>query len=214
MKLIHADCLEVMKEMPDNSVDCVVTDPPYGIGEAAGKNKTRGERVPATDYGVLDWDNAPPNQDYFDELIRVSKNQVIFGGNFFDLPPSPCWIVWDKDNGACDFADCELAWTSFKTAVRLFKYKWHGMLQGNMAHKEKRVHPTQKPLPVMEWIIRNFTQEGETILDPFMGSGTTGVACAKLGREFMGIELHEPYYEIAKKRISEWQGQQRLEASR
>ena len=211
MKLILGDCIDTLKAMPDKSVDCVITDPPYGIGEADGKNKTRGCIASATDYGVLSWDDAPPSPEYFSEMIRVSRNQIIFGGNYFSLPPSSCWIVWDKLNGASDFADCELAWTSFKSAVRIFRYRWQGMLQGDMAHKEKRFHPTQKPLPVMEWIIQKYTKKGETIFDPFMGSGTTGMAALKNGRDFIGIEKEPDYFKIAEARIAKWQNQAHLD---
>ena len=199
--LILGDCLEKMREIPDGSVDCVITDPPYGIGEAAGKNKSRSNCAAAKDYGNADWDDAPPTQEYFDEIMRISKNQIIFGGNYFVLPPTPCWIVWDKNNGENDFADCELAWTSFKTAVRKIKYTWNGMIQEDMKHKEFRVHPTQKPVGVMKWCLERYSEEGQTICDPFMGSGTTGVACVQTGRNFIGIEKDEGYFEIAKKRI-------------
>ena len=147
-------------------------------------------------------DSAPPTKEYFDELSRVSKNQIIFGGNYFadNLPASPCWIIWDKDNSG-DFADAELAWTSFDSAVRIFKWRWNGLLQEDMAHKEKREHPTQKPLPLMMWCIEKYSKPGMTILDPFMGSGTTCVACKKLDRNYIGIEKEPAYVEIAKKRL-------------
>jgi DNA modification methylase len=208
-RIYCGDCLDLMKEMPDKSVDLVLTDPPYGIGEAAGKNKNRGgpvfgkkqNFVDAVDYGNLEWDNAPPSEEYFNEMFRISKNQIIFGGNFFDFPPSSCWIVWDKDNGDNDFADCELAWTSFKSAVRKFTWRWNGLLQEDMAHKEKREHPTQKPLPLMEWCLQKYSESGDLILNPFLGSGTTAVACKKLGRNFIGIEKEPAYVGIALKRL-------------
>ena len=209
IKLIQGDCLEYLKSLDDNSIDVVVTDPPYGIGEAAGKNKSRGKLAISQDYGNKDWDDKRPSNEIFKEMLRVSKNQVIFGGNYFSdlLPPSSCWLVWDKVNGKSDFADCELAWTSYKTAVRYFKYRWSGMLQGNMSKKEKRVHPTQKPLPLMEWVIKNYTKEGDKILDPFMGSGTTGVACVNFNREFIGVEKEEQFFSAAQKRISSAEAQ-------
>jgi len=207
IKLIQGDCLDYMKTLEDNSIDVVVTDPPYGIGEAAGKNKSRGTKLfPSKDFGSNDWDNQRPSIEIFNEILRVSKNQVIFGGNYFAdlLLPSSCWLVWDKNNGSTDFADCELAWTSFKTAVRYFKYTWNGFMQGNISNKknnEKRVHPTQKPLPLMEWVIKNYTKESDTILDPFMGSGTTGVACMNFNRKFIGIEKEEQFFQVATDRI-------------
>jgi site-specific DNA-methyltransferase (adenine-specific) len=204
--IIQGDCLEVMKGFADKSFDLVLTDPPYGIGEAAGKNKSRGLLAISKDYGNEAWDNQIPSREYFDEMRRVSKNQIIFGGNYFVeyLENSPCWIVWDKDNGATNFADCELAWTSFKTAVRRFKFRWQGMLQENMGkHKEIRQHPTQKPVELFKWLIEKYTTEGDTILDPFMGSGTTLVAAKYLGRNATGIEISEKYCEIARSRLSQ-----------
>jgi site-specific DNA-methyltransferase (adenine-specific) len=193
-----------MKDIPDKSIDLVLTDPPYGIGETNKKNSSRGCLAKTTDFGEYSWDSNRPDKKYFDEIIRVSKNQIIFGGNYFIdfLHPSNCWIVWDKDNGATDFADCELAWTSFGSAVRKIKWKWQGMLQQAGVKKEKRVHPTQKPVGVMAWILEHYSKEGETILDPFMGSGTTGVACKKLNRDFIGIELDADYFKIASDRIA------------
>lgn len=209
IELYQGDCIEFMRNYQDNHFDCVVTDPNYGIGEADGKNKSRSKIAISKDYGNKDWDNKRPSPEYFKEILRVSKNQIIFGGNYFAdlLPASSCWIVWDKENGKTDFADCELAWTSFKTAVRLFRYRWQGMLQGNMGRKEERIHPTQKPLPLMEWIIANYTKEDEIVLDPFMGSGTTGEACIRFNRKFIGIEKEKDYFDLASKRLEDAQNQ-------
>ena len=195
-----------MKEIPDKSIDLVLTDPPYGLG-AADKNFIRYKKqtgrslcVSGIKYIPDTWD-VLPSQDYFDEIINVSKNQIIFGGNFFNLPPSPCWIVWDKDNGKNKYADCELAWTSFRSAVRKIRFKWHGMFQEDMTHKEERVHPTQKPVKLIEWCLLNYSKPGDLILDPFLGSGTTAVACKRTGRNFIGIEKEPKYVEIALKRL-------------
>jgi len=204
MKLILGDCLEEMKKMPDKSVDLVLTDPPYGIGIAKLGTVGGNNLAQATDYGEQEWDNIIPSKEVFTEMFRISKNQIIFGGNYFVeyLFNSPCWIVWDKNNTG-NFADCELVWTSFKTAVRKIKYTWNGMIQGNMKEKEKRYHPTQKPQPVMSWILRNYSEGNQIILDPFMGSGTTGLACKELGREFIGIEISPEYFKIAENRINQ-----------
>jgi DNA modification methylase len=214
--IICGDCLPYLQEMESKSIDLVLTDPPYGIGEAAGKNDSRSKAfgsksfgpknsrkriVPANNYGNATWDNKTPSKEVFDELFRVSKNQIIFGGNFFGLPASPCWIVWDKDNSG-DFADCELAWTSFPTAVRKFKYRWNGMLQEDMKHKEKRYHPTQKPVKLFMQILEKYSKPGDLVLDPFLGSGTTAIACKKLGRHFIGIEQEGQYVDIANMRIA------------
>jgi DNA modification methylase len=209
------DCLDPvtgMASLADKSVDAVVTDPPYGIGEAAnaggrgwdsrskavvGHGFGHGSVVKATDYGYHAWDDDPCSPEAIAHMRRISKWQVIFGGNYFELPPSPCWLVWDKDNGASDFADAELAWTNLDKAVRLKRFMWNGMLR---AEKGDRVHPTQKPIAVMEWAIR-MLPDGATILDPFAGSGTTGVAAIRLGRNFIGWEKDPKYHAIAMKRL-------------
>ena len=203
---IHGDCLEVMADFPDDSIDLIVTDPPYGIGEAAGKNKSRDKLARAKDYGNKKWDNFRPELDYFRQMQRISKNQIIFGGNYFAdiLPASSCWIVWDKDNSG-DFADCELAWTSFRSAVRKIKWRWNGMLQENMKCKEIRVHPTQKPVPLMTWLLKKYSQPNDIILDPFLGSGTTAIAAINTGRRWIGIEKEAEYVEMARRRIAEHQ---------
>ena len=210
-KIYCADCLELMKEMEDNSVDLVLTDPPYGIGECGAKNHSRGGACDPTYYMIKDWDFEKLSADYFNEIQRISKNQIIFGGNYFAdvLSASSCWLVWDKDNSG-DFADCELCWTSFKTAVRKYKWRWNGMLQEDMKHKETREHPTQKPRRLIENILLDYSKAGQTIFDPFLGSGTTAVACINTGRNFIGIEKDKDYFEIAQKRVKEAQGQARL----
>jgi len=202
-KVVEGDCLELVRELPDKCVDLVLTDPPYGIGEANGKNKSRGCLAKSRDYGNLKWDNEIPSKAHFDEMLRVSKNQIIFGGNYFVeyLKNSPCWIVWHKDNGETDFADCELAWTSFKSATRYIKWRWQGFIQENMKNKDTRYHPTQKPLGVMRWILEKYSKQTDLILDPFAGSGTTGVACKELGRNFILMEKEAEYCKIAMKRI-------------
>ena len=149
--------MEGMKQFPDKYFDLAIVDQPYGIGENGSKNHTRGSLAKAKNYKAFaGGDVQPPNEEYFEELFRISKNQIIFGANHFisRMPyDSSCWIVWDKVNGESDFADCELAWTSFKSAVRKFEFRWAGMLQGNMKNKEVRIHPTQKPVALYEWLL-------------------------------------------------------------
>ena len=201
------DCLPYMQALPDHAVNCVITDPPYGIGECRAKVMSRGTSTPkwkrgkSIDYGDFDWD-IKLDRVYITEILRVSKHQVISGGNFYAdwLPPSSSWIVWDKLNGAANFSDCELFWTSHKKAVRKFAYLWNGFCK---QHPEHREHPTQKPLLLMRWIVETYTKPGDTILDPFMGSGTTGVACVQTGRHFIGCECDPRYFEIAQRRIRE-----------
>jgi len=211
-ELLLGDCLELMRAMPDGAFDYVITDPPYGIGESSGKNVSRQVLAKAVNYGDSNakWDTKKISVEHIHEMRRVSRHQVIFGGNYYAdlLPASSSWIVWDKINGKNDFADCELAWTSHKKAVRQFRYMWHGMIK---QRPEKRYHPTQKPLDLMKWVIENYTNEGATVLDPFMGSGTTGVACIELGRLFTGCDINAGYLAIAQQRIEAAQQQQPLD---
>lgn len=203
-KIINADCLDILKELPDKCIDLVLTDPPYGIGEANGKNTSRGKLAIAKDYGKKDWDNKIPEKEIFDEIFRVSKHQIIFGGNYFAkyLHNSPSWLVWDKNNGNIDFADCELAWTNFKSAVRKYLWTWNGMLQHDMKNKDIRIHPTQKPLKLFEMILRDYSNENDLILDCFSGSGTTAIACHNLNRRFICIEKDKDYYKSSVERLN------------
>ena len=205
----NEDCLEAMKEIPDKYFDLVLTDPPYGIG-MDGKVGINGAGR-AKEYQNKNWDKSTPSKEIFDEIIRVSKNQIIFGANhFIDKIPysSSCWLFWDKDNKESFFADGELAWTNFKTAVRVYKFRWHGMLQQDMANKEERHHPTQKPVELFKMILRDYAIKNDytKIFDPFMGSGTTAIACKSLGLDYVGCELDKDYYEIINKRLSQVQG--------
>lgn len=197
--LYLGDCLEVMPTI--GKIDAVVTDPPYGINENTKKNMSRGCIAKPTDYGDFDWDKNPVPQSLIDKIIHISKNCILFGGNYYQVPPTKCWLIWDKINGSNDFADCEMAWTNLNKAVRLKKHLWNGMLRQGAERGVKRVHPTQKPVEVMQWCIEHLPDTAETILDPFMGSGTTIVACAKLGRKGIGIELNEKYFDIACERV-------------
>lgn len=214
-QIIHGDCLEIMRKIPDKSVDLILTDPPYGLGyenhNRAGTQRGKSKAV-CRDYGFFEWDNFRLTKEYFDEIFRISKDQIIFGGNYYIsfLYDSPCWLVWDKNNGNNGYADCEIAWTSFKTAIRKFKWTWHGFIQEDMKNKEQRYHPTQKPVALMEWILRNYSKKGDIVLDPFIGSGTTAIAALNTGRFFIGIEKEEKYVEIARKRIAEHMQQQSI----
>ena len=158
----NMDCMEFMKDVPDKFYDLAIVDPPYGIGEDGKSSHSRGRKGKVKKYTPKDWDSKSPCPQYFDLLKRKSKNQIIWGANhFIDNMPfnvsSPCWIVWDKDNTG-DFADCELAWTSFNSAVRKFKYRWNGMLQEDMKNKQIRIHPTEKPVKLYEWLLMNYAK--------------------------------------------------------
>lgn len=196
------DCRKVLPFLDAGFVDLVVTDPPYGIGEARKPNASRSKIAQSKDYGKATWDDAPPPPWLVQMILGYGRHHIVFGGNYFGLPPSSCWLVWDKDNGENDFADCELAWTDLPKAVRKIKWTWHGMRQENMGEsKEPRWHPTQKPLAVMKWAIQQAPDDCEIILDPFMGSGTTLVAAKQLGRQGIGIEVSERYCEVAANRL-------------
>jgi site-specific DNA-methyltransferase (adenine-specific)/modification methylase len=201
--LYLGDCMDILPTL--DKVDAVITDPPYGISETGNNSRQKapglsrlGTKTRVIDYPKMDWDDYPPAT----ELINAIRNKAtwcaFFGGNYFELPPTSCWLVWDKLNSG-DFADCELAWTNWPKAVRRIQWRWNGMIrQGN----EERYHPTQKPIGVMKWVIE-LCPKAETILDPFMGSGTTGVAAIQMGRKFIGIEREPKYFDIACKRIEQ-----------
>lgn len=196
--LYRGDCREILPTI--GKVDAVVTDPPYGIGENSRKVASRGRLAEPRDYGEFNWDQKPIDSEIVNLLQCVSKWQIIFGGNYFELGPTSCWLVWDKLNGENDFADCELAWTNLPKAVRRIFWRWNGMIRKG---HEEREHPTQKPLGVMKWCIEHLPDSSLTILDPYMGSGTTGVAAVKLGRKFIGIEIDARYFDIACRRIED-----------
>lgn len=206
-EVYNEDCIAGMKRYPDKYFDLAVVDPPYGIGEDGAKNHSRGIIANATLYAPKTWDREIPHYTYFDELQRVSKNQIIWGGNYFYLGRSSCWLVWDKLNGDNDFADCELAWTSFNSAVRKFSFRWQGMLQGNMKDKEKRIHPTQKPIALYDWILHNYSKPGDLILDTHLGSGSSRIAAHKAGLPFVGFEIDKEYFEAQEKRYKNFVAQ-------
>ena len=216
--LYNGDCMDLLKQTPDKYYDLAIVDPPYGIGASSknfirqGKQTGKSLAVSGTKYTAKDWDNCVPDKIYFDELRRVSKNQIVWGGNYFAslLPNSSCWLIWDKVTGDNLYADAELAWTSFDKAVRKFTWMWKGMFQQNMANKEDRIHPTQKPVALYKWLLQNYAKEGDTILDTHFGSLSIGIACHDMGFELTAIELDEDYYEAGKKRLIEHQKQLKI----
>mgnify|MGYP003654616371 FL=1 len=202
--LYHGDAKDILPQV--SQVDLLLTDPPYGINADKGAQSRGGtitgdgnRRVMRVQYPKTNWDNEKIGDKLLTEVIDKAKEQIIFGGNYYNLPPTSCWLVWDKKNGTTNFADCELAWTNLPSAVRLKRYLWNGMLR---EHPEKREHPTQKPLAVMEWAILKASNP-QTILDPFAGSGTTLRAAKNLERQAIGIEREEQYCEIAAKRMGQ-----------
>jgi len=212
MKITNEDNMELMARYEDNYFNLAIVYPPYGINMDGGK--IGGDNcVKATEYTQKQWDNKAPNKQYFEELKRVSKKQIIWGANHFieNIPNanSSCWIVWDKDNTG-NFSDSELAYTSFETAVRNFKWRWNGMLQQNMKNKQKRIHPTEKPIQLYEWLLQNYAKEGDKILDTHLGSGSIAIACHNMKYDLTACELDKEYYDKAMKRLKEHTAQQRL----
>jgi len=207
------DCVKALKRYADNHFDLAIVDPPYGIGMDSTHFITKSSNANANNYGKKDWDKEAPPIEYFNELIRVSKNQIIWGANHFIErvnKNSSCWLVWDKNNGDSIHADCELAWTSFKTSVKYIKHTWHGMRQQNMKDKEIRIHPTQKPVALYEWILANYAQPNDLILDTHLGSGSSRIAAYKGGFNFVGFEIDQEYYEKQEKRFNDFKSQLRL----
>lgn len=209
-RIINGDCMDILKELPDKCVDLILTDPPYGIGYdklcSKMSNTYQGNGVAMRgNYRKTDWDNKTPDKEIFDEILRVSKNQIIFGGNYIAnmLPNSKCWLVWNKLNGTNNWADCELAWTSFNSPVKKYDFLWNGMLQQDMKNKEQRIHPTQKPVDLIGQILRDYSKEGDLILDCFSGSGTTAIACHRFNRRFVCIEKDKEYFEASVKRLED-----------
>jgi len=193
--IYHGDCLEIMPQL--EPVDLVLTDPPYGIGAYRTGTMGGGVLAKQSSYEPTQWDNKPIDNDILLQALSGGEYACCFGGNYYLIAPSSCWLVWDKETGDNNFADCELAWTNYPGAVRLKKHKWQGMLR---KHKEPRFHPTQNPLDVIKWAMQ-LSPKYNTILDPFMGSGTTLIAAKELGRKAIGIEIEEKYCEIAVDRL-------------
>ena len=217
------DCMDGMREFPDKYFDLAIVDPPYGIGifsmnyTKSGAIRTRGKSAAdRRDYRKLsEWDTKP-GKEYFDELFRVSKKQIVWGGNYFTdiLPPSKSFIVWDKrvyDSMRNDYADCEYAWASPGNGVaRMFRFIWCGMLQGDMMNKEERFHPTQKPVALYKWIIETYAKKDDVILDTHVGSGSSLVACGETGHKYVGFEIDPEYYAKAKERVDAAEAQMTL----
>jgi len=213
--LLNIDCMEYMKNVPNKYFDLAIVDPPYGIGEDGRKNHSRGCLAKSKDYSMKSkYDNEPPSIEYFIELKRISKNQIIWGCNHFisrNPIDSSCWLIWDKDNGNTDFADCELAWTSFETAVRKFRYKWQGMLQENMKDKEILIHPNHKPVALYKWLLKNYAKPEFKIIDTHGGSMSSVIACYDFGiAEMVCCEIDKDYFEAGKKRFEIHKAQGKL----
>jgi len=204
IELLNVDCMEYMRALPDKAFDLAIVDPPYGINAAnmvMGKGKNK-EWTPGKT-----WDMAIPDAAYFDELGRVSGNQIIFGGNYFGLPPTGGWIFWDKERGKdVSFSDGELAWTSFLNVIKKAPIRFDGFIGADV----QRIHPTQKPVKLYQWLLTNYAKPGQRILDTHLGSGSSAIAAHYFGADFVGCELDPDYYKAATDRFDYATAQQAM----
>lgn len=200
----NMDCMEALRALPDKFFDLAVVDPMYGIGENGAKSGSRAKLAKRIDYKPID--DTPQDEEYFLQLFRVSKNQIIWGANHFMSVigrDASCWLVWDKDNGDTNYADCELAWTSFPGAVRKFKYLWAGMRQEKQGRNHQhRIHPCEKPMPLYTWIFQRYAKPGDKILDTHLGSGSSRIAAYDLGLDFTGYEIDPDYFWAQEERFA------------
>ena len=208
INLYNKDCMEALKEFKDNQFNLAIVDPPYGIDMGNKINSVTG----GVKHNSKDWDKYTPKKEYWNELLRVSKNQVVWGANYFMSKikqDSACWIVWDKNNGKSLFADAELAWTSFDSPERIAKIHWCGSA-AKWETGQNKIHPTQKPVKLYEWLLMNYAKKGDKILDTHLGSGSIAIACHNLEYDLEGYELDKEYFEAAKQRLKQHQSQLRI----
>lgn len=207
-EVFNMDCIEGMKQYPDKYFELAIVDPPYGIGEDGRKGVRTSPSRPNSykrkpKYESKNWDDKVPDKLYFNELLRVSKNVIVWGANHFieNIPNSnsSCWIVWDKKNEGTDFADCELAWTNMKTAVRKYTIHKFDATRGG----KDCIHPTQKPVKLYKWLLSKYAKEGDKILDTHLGSGSSRIAAYDMGFEFTGFELDKDYFDASEKRFQQ-----------
>ncbi len=211
------DCMEGMKEFPDKYFELAIVDPPYGINEDSDKIRQYNSKSceawkgrKPKEYTKKNWDTERPTQEYFNELIRVSKNQIVWGGNYFTdmLHPTGAWIVWDKQVVMPTFSDAELAWCSIKNSVKIARVLWAGYRK---CEEVERIHPTQKPVALYEWLLQHYAKQGDKILDTHVGSGSSFIACYNMGFDIWGCELDKDYCNDAIKRLEEHKAQIRWE---
>lgn len=219
VELLNVDCMEYMRSVPDKYFDLAIVDPPYGLGEHGGKNRSKavlqknGGSLTCTDGGYTKktWDREPPRLEYFEELFRVSKNQIIWGANYMPIKLTGGIIVWDKLNDGADQSGAEIAYCSLNNRVDVVRYMWRGMMQGervgsikqqgNKAMNEKRIHPTQKPVLLYDWLLTNYGQKGQRVLDTHLGSGSSAIAAHYYGVDFVGCEIDADYFKDAASRF-------------
>jgi site-specific DNA-methyltransferase (adenine-specific) len=206
----NEDNMLMMARYPDDYFDLAIVDPPYGLDFAKYNRVSKasnGEKYISNNYKKGDWDNIIPTLEYFKELFRVSKNQIVWGGNYFNLPPNQNFIFWYKQNPVSNFSDGEYAWTSFKKPALCFDYRYYGNLEGNTS-ASKKYHPTQKPIKLYEWTLTNYAKEGDKIVDTHRGSASLDIACHNLGFDLVTCELDTDYFNDGNKRLKQHQNQQ------
>ena len=210
--ITNEDCMDLMARYEDNYFDLAIVDPPYGINadkkNSVKKMQSKKSAGLSKDYGNQNWDSAVPDDDYFVELKRVSKKQIVWGANFFNLRGG--MLYWHKSVTMPTYSQGELAWLSWLNKIDFVDIAWHGMIQHDMKNKETRIHPTQKPVKLYEWLLMKYAKENDKILDTHLGSGSIAIACHNLGFELTGCELDKDYYEAAMKRINEHKQQIRM----
>ena len=200
-EIYNMDCLEGMNQFPDKYFELAIVDPPYGININHNIGRRKGDK--SSNYKKVDWDKKIPTKEYFNELFRVSQNQIIWGANYFSLPPNKCFIVWRKPQISenVSFSMLEYAWASFDSTSK----EWIGM-----SNEKDRIHPTQKPVKLYEWLLSNYAREGDKILDTHVGSASSLIACHNLGFDYIGFELDEDYYKMANERLEAVKAQMRF----
>ena len=207
-EVFNMDCVEAMKSYPDNYFDLAIVDPPYGLDLAnmnmgAGKSK-KASKIHNRKWVAKDWDKSVPTKEYFIELFRISCNQIIWGGNYFELPPCKNYVIWDKEIPlGLSFADCEMAWTSFDKAPKLFRHSAY-------LDKANKMHPTQKPIKLYRWLLQNYAKPNDKILDTHLGSGSSRIAADMEGYNFTGYELDKDYFDASVKRFNDYKQQIKL----
>jgi len=208
----NEDNMILMARYPDNYFDLAIVDPPYGLDFAKYNRVSKasnGEKYISNNYKKGDWDNIIPTLEYFKELFRVSKNQIVWGGNYFNLPPNQNFIFWYKQNPVSNFSDGEYAWTSFKKPALCFDYRYYGNLEGNTS-ASKKYHPTQKPIKLYEWTLTNYAKKGDKIVDTHRGSASLDIACHNLGFDLVTCELDKDYFNDGNKRLFQHQQQLKM----
>jgi site-specific DNA-methyltransferase (adenine-specific) len=196
--LLNMDCMDYMRSLENKAFDLAIVDPPYGLNMAKERPRKDGRfdgNIPKK------WDEKIPDKEYFDELFRVSNNQIIWGGNYFPLPEHQCFIFWYKQNPVDNFSDGELAWTSFSRPARCFNFPYYGNIEGNTS-ATKKIHISQKPIKLYDWLLHNYAKPGQRILDTHLGSGSSAIAAHYFGCDFVGTELDVDYYKAAKERFN------------